>query len=407
MDGGFFAIRQELQARLHEPAPSRMQLLTGPRQVGKTTLLLEIAETMGEQAMYLAADSPEATLPDWWPYRWQDAVRMARRAPSVLLVDEVHRLPDWSRQLKVAFDEIKREKLPLHLVVSGSSSLQLTGGARESMAGRFERLKLHHWSARDLVQAFDFSPELAALTVVRYGAFPGSVSLLASPARWKTYVRDAIIDPAIGNDILMLHQVRRPALLRQVFAICIGHPGEVLSLQKIAGNLTDAGNVATIADYLALLGDAYLAAALPKFALTEVRRRASPPKLIALSNAFLAVASDTVPPTPDGDPRRWGHWLENACIARTINDGYTVTYWREEHQEVDMVIERDAGRWVVEIKGGDYTLRDLVGLLEFRRRNPDYRPLVIGDDAYRDTAARAGVDFLSWQSFLLHGLPAS
>jgi hypothetical protein len=274
------------------------------------------------------------------------------------------------------------------------------------MAGRFERLYLHHWTARDLVQVFDFSPEIAALTVVRYGAFPGSMSLLASPTRWKTYVRDAIIDPAIGNDILMLQPVRRPALLRQVFAVCIGHPAEVLSLQKIAGSLTDAGNLATIADYLSLLNDAYLAAALPKFALTEVRRRATPPKLIPLSNAFLAVASDAEPPTQDTDPRRWGQWLENACIARAINDGYTVTYWREAPQEVDMVIAGDAGDWVVEIKGGDYTLRDLVGLLEFRRRNPNYRPLVIGDHAYRDTAAKAGVDFLSWQSFLLDGLHA-
>ena len=404
MNAGFFAIRKELQARLQEPAPSRVQLLAGPRQVGKTTLLLEIAKAMGEQAMYLAADSPEASLPDWWPYRWQIALRMARRGPSVLLVDEVHGMPDWSHQLKVAFDEIKREKLPLHFVVSGSSSLQLSGGARESMAGRFERLNLHHWSARDLVEAFDFTPEIAALTVVRYGAFPGSVSLLAHPTRWKTYIRDAIIDPAIGNDILMLHQVRLPALLRQVFAVCIGHPAEVLSLQKIAGSLTDAGNLSTISDYLALLGEAYLASALPKFALTEVRRRATPPKLIPLSNAFLAVASDAAPPMPTDDPQRWGHWLENACIARAINDGHTVNYWREENQEVDMVIAGEAGRWAVEIKGGDYTYRDLAGLLEFHRRNSDYRPLVIGDDAYRDAAVKAGVDFLAWERYLLDGL---
>ena len=299
--------------------------------------------------MYLAADSPEAALPDWWQQRWQMAIRMARNAPSVLLVDEIHGLPDWSRWLKVAYDEMKREKLPLHLVVSGSSSLLLAGGARESMAGRFERFNLRHWSARDLVQGFNFPPEIAALTVVRYGAFPGGISLLAYPSRWKAHVRDAIIDPAIGNDILMLQPVRRPALLRQVFAICLGHPAEVLSLQKIAGNLTDAGNMATIAEYLSLLGEAFLAAALPKYARTEVRKRATPPKLVVLSNAFLAVACDEVPPAPDTDPRRWGHWLENACIARAINDGYTVNYWREEQQEVDMVVEGNAGKWVVRV----------------------------------------------------------
>jgi hypothetical protein len=313
-------------------------------------------------------------------------------------------LPDWSRWLKVAYDEIKREKLPLHIVVSGSSSLLLTGGARESMAGRFERLHLQHWTARDLVQVFAFTPEIATMTVVRYGAFPGAVSLLAHPARWKAHIRDAVIEPAIGNDILMLQPVRKPALLRQVFAICIGHPAEMLSLQKIAGSLTNAGNLATIADYLSLLGEAYLAVPLQKFARTELRRRATPPKLVTLSNAFLAVASEAAPPTPETDPQRWGHWLENACIARAINDGHHVTYWREENQEVDMVVEGDAGKWVIEVKSGDYTLRELTTLLEFRRRNPEYRPLIIGEDAYQDIAGKAGIAFLSWQQYLLDGL---
>jgi len=404
VDGGYFTIKQELLARLREPAPGYIQMLTGPRQVGKTTLLLEIAEAMGERAIYLAADSPEAALPDWWPYRWQAALQLARRAPGVLLIDEVHGLSDWSHLLKVAYDEIKREKLPLQIVVSGSSSLRLGGGARESMAGRFERLNLRHWTARDLVQGFDFPPEIAAMTAVRYGAFPGGVSLLATPARWKAFVRDAIIDPAIGNDILMMQPVRRPALLRQVFAICIAHPCEIISLQKIAGSLTDAGNLATIADYLALLNDAYLVAALPKFASSEVRRRATPPKLVPLTNAFLAIASDAPPPTPEADPQRWGHWLENACLARACNDDHTVTYWREENLEVDMVVEGESGKWAIEVKGGSYTYRDLLGLCEFRQRNPEYRPLVIGDEAHRDVAEKAGIDFVDWRGYLLDGL---
>jgi len=405
MDGGFFTIRRELHTRVREAAPGRIQLLAGPRQVGKTTLLLEVAEQFGEHALYIAADAPDAALPDWWLSRWQTAIRMAQRGPSVLLVDEVQGMPDWSHRLKVAYDEVARTRLPLHLVVSGSSSLQVSGGARESMAGRFERLNLRHWTARDLVEAFEFPPEIAAMTMVRYGAFPGGVSQLATPPRWKAYLRDAIIDPAIGNDILMLHPVRKPALLRQVFAICLGHPSEIVSLQKIAGSLTDAGNLATIADYLGLLEGAFLAAALPRFASSELRRRATPPKLVPLSNAFLAVVSDGEPPTPVTDPRRWGRWLENVCIARAINDGHQVTYWREEGQEVDMVISGMAGHWAVEIKGGDYTLRDLFPLCEFHRRHPEYQRLVIGDPTFRYAAEQAGITFLPWQTYLLDGLP--
>ena len=345
-------------------------------------------------------------MPDWWLTRWQAAVRLAQHGPAVLLVDEVQGLPDWSRLLKIAYDETVRARLPLQIVLSGSSSLQVSGGARESMAGRFERLNLRHWTARDLVEAFDYSHEHAALTVVRHGAFPGGIGLLATPPRWKAYLRDAIIDPAIGNDILMLHPVRKPALLRQVFAICLGHPAEIVTLQKIAGSLTETGALATVSEYLGLLEGAFLASALPRFAETELRRRAAPPKLVPLSNAFLAVVSDDDPPTAHTDPRRWGHWLENACIARAINDGHTVTYWREENLEVDLVVSGAAGKWAIEIKSGNYTLRDLTGLAEFHRRHPDYQPLVIGDPAYRYAAQQAGMTFLAWERYLMEGLGA-
>lgn len=404
MNGGYFAIARELRKRLLEPVPAYMQVLSGPRQVGKTTLLQEIVREYGGRAIYLAADSPEASLPDWWPRHWEAILRQAQTDPSVLLIDEVHGLPNWSHLLKAAYDEIKRRRIPLQIVVSGSSSLLLTGGARESMAGRFERLNLRHWTARDLMDAFDYSAEEAVLTLVRYGAFPGSIRLLDNLQRWKTYIRDAIIDPAIGTDILLLQQVRKPALLRQVFAVCIGHPGAILSLQKIVGSLTDAGNITTIAEYLALLEGAFLVAALPRFSEVEVRRRASPPKLVPLSNAFLTVSAEGDAPTREEDPRRWGHWLENACIARAVHDGHTVSYWREAQQEVDLVVSGEAGKWAVEIKRGEFTYRDLLGLAEFHRRNQEYRPLVIGDITYRDVAAKAGIEFRRWQDYLLDGL---
>jgi hypothetical protein len=379
-------------------------MLTGPRQVGKTTILLEIARTSAERALYLAADEPDAVLPGWWSTQWNRALRMAQHGPSVLLIDEVHSLPNWSRLLKAAVDEVYRERLPLHLVISGSAALSLTGGARESMAGRFEHLTLRHWTARDLANAFDLSAEQAAETYVRFGAFPGSMPLLADLPRWRVYVREAILDAAIGRDLLMVEPVRKPALLRQVFAIAIGHPAEVIALHKIAGSLLEAGAISTIAHYLTLLSEAYLVEALPKFSTAEIRRRSSSPKLLPLSNAFLAVVLDDDPPTAATDPLRWGHWLENACLARAVNSGYRVTYWREEPLEVDMVIDGADGKWAVEVKGGEFTGHDLTGLLEFQRRNPAYRPLVIGTERYRQAATRIGVAFLRWQDFVLDGL---
>ncbi len=404
MKSGYYATKKLLEERIKESAPGRIQLLTGPRQVGKTTILVDIARQYGERALYLAADTPEAALSGWWSTQWNRALRMARTGKCVLLVDEVQSLPDWSRIIKAAIDFVYREQLPLQVVISGSAALPLTGGARESMAGRFEHLTLCHWTARDLVDAFALSEDEAAETYVRFGAFPRSMDWLGDIPRWRRYVREAIIDAVLGRDLVMLESIRKPALLRQVFAICSGHPGAIVSLQKIAGSIQDSGALETIAHYLNVLGEAYLVAALPKFSVSEIRRRSAPPKLVSLSNAFLAVATEDEPPRASADPRRWGHWLENACIARAVNSGYRVTYWREDQLEVDMVIEGEDGKWAVEVKSGEFSSFDLRGLLEFQSRNQDYHPLVIGDGRFADTAKGIGVDFIRWQDFLLDGL---
>jgi len=404
MDAGYFATRQTLYKRLDEPAPGRIQMLTGPRQVGKTTILLEIARDYGEHALYLAADAPEASLPRWWLTQWERALQMARAGKSILIVDEVHALPNWSRLIKAAIDEVYRERLPLHLVISGSAALPIAGGARESMAGRFEHLTLRHWTVRDLVAAFDLSEEHAAEIYVRFGAFPGSLQWITDLPRWRVYLREAIIDAAINRDLLMLETIRKPALLRQVFAICLGHPSEVVSLRKIAGILLEAGALETIAHYLNLLSEAYLVTVLPKFSTAEIRQRASPPKLVPLSNAFLAVVAEDEPPRATVDPRRWGHWLENACIARAVNAGYRVSYWREEPLEVDMVVAGADGKWAIEVKAGEFTSHDLVGVMQFSSRHREYRPLVIGREPFHTIAAKTGVTFLRWQDFLLDGL---
>lgn len=404
MDAGFLATQATLRARLEEPAPGRIQMLTGPRQVGKTTMLLDIAKTYGDQAIYLAADAPEAALQQWWLTQWARAVRTARVGRCVLIIDEVHAMPNWSRLIKAAIDEVYREQLPLHLVISGSAALPLAGGARETIAGRFEHLTLRHWSARDLQDVFAMTEHEAVNTYVRYGAFPGSLRWISDLPRWRVYLNESIIAPAVGRDLLLLETIRKPALLRQVFAISIGHPGEIVSVQKMAGSLVETGALETIAHYLTILGEAYLVAALPKFSATEIRRKASPPKLVPLSNAFLAVSSPNEPPTPQTNPRVWGHWLENACIAYAVNAGDRVSYWREEPLEVDMVVDGVDGKWAIEVKSGEFTSYDLQGLMTFTARHPDYRPLVIGEERFRDQATRAGVAFLRWQDYLLGGL---
>jgi len=402
----YAACRETLSRRLAEPAPGRIQLLAGPRQVGKTTLLLEIADSLGGQAVYLAADAPEAALPGLWERllaRAEDVAKAERRA--VVLLDEAHLLQDWAAHLKGIWDHLRRKKIPVHIVATGSSALHLASGSRESLAGRFERLTLTHWSAASIAQVFKTEPAEAADLVVRMGSYPGAFPLRDDVPRWSAYVRDAILEPAIGRDILALASVRRPALLRQVFGVAASSPAQIVSLQKIQGQLQDAGALETVAHYLALLEEAFLVAPLPKFSGRAARRRAAPPKLVTLNNALVAVMDPKGIATASLDPQRFGAWVENACLAHAWNAGQKVSYWREEPLEVDGVFEGSWGRWAVEVKSGPFRTSELKALLELVRRHSELRPLVICDDSGRAGAERAGVQAIPWQQFLLSGPP--
>lgn len=393
-----------LQKRLSEPAPSRIQLLTGPRQVGKTTLLLELAAELGEEAIYAAADAPEASLPGFWERLWARAEETATgRGRVVLLIDEAPHFADWAARLKSEWDRLRRRRVRAHVVATGSSALRLARGSRESLAGRFERITLAHWSARALSAVFRIGPDDAVDLVVRMGSYPGAFELRDDLPRWTAYIRDAIVEPAIGRDILALSNVRRPALLRQVFALAAASPAQIVSLQKLQGKLQERGALETIAHYLTLLEDAYLVAALDKHAVRPARRRATPPKLVPLNNALVAAIDPRGVPDPDREPERFGAWVENACLAFAWNSGQRVSFWREEPLEVDGVLDGSWGSWAIEVKTGPFAAATIRGLLEFTQRFPRYRPLLLCDPGGLQAAARLGVPAMSWRRYLLEG----
>jgi predicted AAA+ superfamily ATPase len=394
---------ERLENRLREKAPARIQLLAGPRQVGKTTLLLELRQRLGGRAIYAAADGPEAAVPGFWERRWAEVERKGGADPVVLLLDEIQHLPDWASRLKGEWDRLRRRRIQVHVVATGSSALHLGRGSRETLAGRFERLVLAHWSSRALAETFRVPLEEAVRTVVRTGSYPGAFGLRNDPERLTAYLRDAIVEPAIGRDILALAPVRKPALLRQVFAVCATSPAQIVSLQKIRGQLQDAGALETVAHYLRLLEEAFLVAPLEKHAARPGRQRAAPPKLVPLNNALLASVDPAGIPDPASDPSRWGAWVENACLAFAWNSGQNVRYWREEPYEVDAILDGSWGRWAVEITTGTTISRDVRGLAEFTRRYPSYRPLLLTEPSRREEARRTGFEAMPWSQFLLDG----
>lgn len=400
----FHDARVALAHRLAEVAPGRIQLLAGPRQVGKTTLLLELAAQHGKAAIYVAADGPEATLPGFWERLWLHAAHTAEsEGRALVLLDEAHLISNWASRLKSEWDRLRRRKLAIHVVATGSSALSLAHGSRESLAGRFERITLTHWSALSLVDVFGIAPVEACEMLVKMGSYPGAFPLREDLARWSAYVRDSIVEPAVGRDILALAAIRKPALLRQVFGVAATAPAQIMSLQKLQGQLQDPGALETIAHYLALLEEAFLVAPIAKYSTRPARQRSAPPKLIALNNALLAVMDPRGIPDRSRDPERWGVWVENACLACAWNAGQRVSYWREEPLDVDGVIEGSWGAWAIEVKTGPISVSDLKGLGAFVQRHSKFRPLVVCDDVARPVAERAGFEAVAWSEFLLRG----
>ncbi len=405
---GYAGCRDHLSRRLAEPAPGRIQLLTGPRQVGKTTLLLELARGLGDAALYVAGDAPQAAASGYWEAVWRRAAERAwGRGKAVLFLDEIQYVTDWAPRVKAEWDRVRRRGTPLHVVVTGSAALGLGSGSRERLAGRFERLVLAHWSAADIGQTFGLERAEVVASVVAEGTYPGAVSLRGDPPRWQAYVRDAIVEPAVGRDLLALGVVRKPGLLRQVFAACAGMPARIVSLQKLRGVLEDAGALETVTHYLALLEQAYLVVGLEKHTARPSRLRRAPPKIVVLSNAILAVMDPAAAPHPEREPERYGAWVENACLAYAWNAGQRVGYWREEPLEVDGVLDGSWGAWAVEVKTGPFGRRDLAGLLEFTRRHPRFRPLVVCDEADVESARAAGAEAVPWVDYLWGGPPGA
>lgn len=405
----YSAIRETLLARLAERPPGKVQLLSGPRQVGKTHLLLEIAEAFAGRAVYAAADAPAAALSGWWEAQWAEAERLAKeKGSAVLLLDEIHFLPAWERKLKAEHDRIVRQKCAVHVVATGSSSLRLGRGARETMAGRFEQLRLLHWPAAELARQLGLAAADALTFSIAHGSYPGTVTFRREPDRLRSFLRDAILEPALGRDLLALETIRKPALLRQLFAVAAGHPAEIVTLQKLRGELADAGALETIAHYLAVLEAAYLVAAVPKYSQREIRRRASPPKLVILNQGLLTPRSEAPEALEPGAPAAGGRQVENACIALAWNAGQCVSYWRQEPCEVDLVSTGSWGPWAIEIKTGRVATRDLAGLLRFVGLHRQFRPLLVHAPGRDPSSVVAGtaIATCSWQEFLLQGPPA-
>ncbi len=340
-----------LCARLSE-ARKFINVLAGPRQVGKTTAARAAISQLAMPSIFAVADDPGLPHTDWLHDIWASARTLARNGGdgAVLVLDEIQKVPGWANTVKALWDADTASDTPLHIVLLGSAPLLVGAGLTESLAGRFEMLRFPHWSFAEMRGAFAVSFE----EFVLFGGYPGADSLRATPDRWAAYIRDAIIEPTIARDVLTMSRVDKPALFRQLFDLACAYSSQIVTWEKLVGQLQDAGNTTTLAHYVELLAGAGMITGLRKYSGSVVRKRGSSPKLQVFNTALVTAQSRLPMQTFRDEPVRWGRLVESAVGAHLVNtamDGrLEVMYWRERDDEVDFVMRTPTRTVAIEVK---------------------------------------------------------
>ena len=367
-----------LKSRIEEPR-NKIQVISGPRQVGKSTLVKQVLKEISIPNSFLTADNVPDKRTEWINEIWNSVrtrMKIMGSNEYLLVIDEVHKIKNWSEAIKKEWDEDTFNDINIKLVLLGSSRLLIKDGLTESLAGRFELIRMAHWSYPEIHEAFGVDLE----HYIFFGGYPGGISFINNESRWRRYIKDSIIAPAIEQDILMTKQVYKPELMRNLFELGCTYSGEEISLTKILGQLQDVGNVTTLANYLTTLNEAHILCGMKKYAIDNARKYNSIPKMMTYNTALLSALSGNSFETTYTQPRVWGRWVESVIGAHLLNLSeeldFNLYYWRDRNEEVDFILERNRKVIAIEVKSGRRTMNK--GIHVFSEKFKPYLSLIVG-----------------------------
>jgi predicted AAA+ superfamily ATPase len=363
--------------RLSEPRRF-IQVLTGPRQTGKTTLVQQIIAELDIPSLYATADEPALKDRIWIEQQWQACrSKLLKSGTGILVLDEIQKIPAWSETVKRLWDEDSFSGLGLHVILLGSSPLLVQTGLSESLAGRFETIAVTHWSYPEMRDAFGWNLE----QFIYFGGYPGAAPLIEDNQRWRNYIMDSLVETSISRDILLMSRIDKPAMLRRLFELGCQYSGQILSFQKMLGQLQNVGNTVTLSHYLRLLQGAGLLAGLQKYSQRALRQRASSPKFVVLNTALMSLFLFKTFDEIRNDYEQWGRLVESTVGAHLLNSSFQsdiqVFYWAGDNREVDYVLARGKSIAAIEIKSGRRK-NTLPGMEVFNRKYDVKKNILVG-----------------------------
>jgi predicted AAA+ superfamily ATPase len=364
-------INNEIQKTLKERIDEEnclIQVLLGPRQVGKTTSLQKFIKNRRKKTLYVSADENLSLSSLWINQKWNEAIDIAD--DTLLIIDEIQKIPNWSSQVKELWDkQAKNKKTQIKLILSGSSSLNIQKGLTESLAGRFELIRAYHWGFEESHKFFN----LAFSNFILFGGYPGSYNFVTNLDRWKNYINNSIIETVIGSDILLFNTVKSPALFRQTFTLLSSYPAQVISYNKLLGQIQDRGNVDLIKYYIELFEGAFLIKTLTKYSGSIIKSKTSSPKIIPMAPALI---DQRLKVTEEGR----GRIFEAIVGADLIKCNLNLQYWQELNFEVDYCFEFQNKLVAIEVKSK--RPRNAKSLEIFMKKFPTAIPIFITESNY-------------------------
>lgn len=345
-----------------------LQVIIGPRQVGKTTTILKyLEEKHAGNFLFFSADEIFNANANWILEIWS----VARKESKILVVDEIQKCENWSAIIKKLWDDDKKNKKNISCILLGSSSLEIQKGLTESLTGRFQLHKAFHWNFNESKNGYN----LTFKEYLKIGGYPGSYQF-KDKNNWIKYVKQSIILTVIEKDILQYHTVKSPALFKQAFEMIMSYPAQEISYTKLLGQIQERGNTELIKYYLSLYEGAFLVKVLEKYSGKKIITKSSAPKILPLAPClyYLEIQDEY-------EPEELGRVFElivGAQLVRTEEDLY---YWREGKDEVDFVLKKGRKLYAIEVKSG--RKKSEKGLFKFSEKYSGVKTVMITFDNYQ------------------------